>query len=183
MTLRSASTKASEPQAGKIILVVASSQTNRQAACAATHAALPEGAVGKLQPERVIHATLVLAGSADDPRTVPVAKETAGLIRLPPFDLVFDTLTGFGGAKGVLALTCSTIPPEWAQLRKQLTQVPRRLGIPVEGGATPHLTMGYGFNALPAARLPEPVVWTVDGFRLIHSMDGEHRDLAEWPLR
>ncbi|CAN5134903.1 hypothetical protein BH09PSE1_BH09PSE1_16330 [soil metagenome] len=169
----------------EIIFVAGSTEAGRRAACEAVRRVFPEGVPGKAQLERVVHATLVLAGSADDPRTVPVATETAALIRLPRFELVFDTLTVFGGPKGVLALTCSAVPPEWSALRKQLSQAPRRLRRPIEGGAAPHLTVGYTVAPMAPIRLAEAVVWVVDEFVLVRSLYGqsEHRELGRWSLQ
>ena len=168
-----------------IIFMIKADEAGREAACAAARAGLPADVSGRFRPENVIHASLVLAGPANDPRVEPGAREIAGLVRAARFELVFDTLVGFGGPKGVLALTCSAIPPQWAPLRNQVSQAPRRLGRRVEGGATPHLTVGYGFAATAPMRLSAPVVWTVDEFLLVRSFKGEarHEDLARWGLQ
>lgn len=168
-----------------IIFMVKADEAGREAACAAARAGLPADVSGRFRPENVIHASLVLAGPADDPRVEPGAREIAGLVRAARFDLVFDTLVGFGGPKGVLALTCSTSPPQWAPLRNQLSQAPRRLRRPIEGGATPHLTVGYGFAQTEARPLSTPVVWAVDDFLLVRSFKGlaKHEDLARWGLQ
>lgn len=177
----------SEPgsAADNIVFMAKADEAGRLAACEAARGACVARATGTLQPENTIHASLVLAGPADDPRVEPAAREIAALVRSVRFDLVFDTLSTFAGAKGVLALTCSAIPPEWAPLRKQLSQAPRRLGRPIEGGATPHLTVGYGFAAAQPVRLSEPVVWSVDEFLLVRSLRGQamHEDLGRWKLQ
>lgn len=167
-----------------IIFMAKADEAGRRAVCDLARASADQGA-GRFQPENVIHASLVLAGPADDPRVEPAAREIAALVRSPRFMLEFDTLTAFGGPKGVLALTCSAVPSEWTALRKQLSQAPRRLRRPVEGGATPHLTVGYGFAAAAPVTLAEPVVWAVDEFLLVRSLKGQtkHQELGLWGLQ
>ncbi|CAN5116558.1 hypothetical protein BH10PSE2_BH10PSE2_22930 [soil metagenome] len=172
-------------QPDKIFFAVKAAEAGRRRACEAARATLPVSVPANFQRERVIHATIVLAGLSDDSRVTPTALEMAALVRAARFTLVFDTLVGFGGPKGVLALTCSTEPPEWAILRTQLSQIPRRLKTAIVGGTTPHLTLAYGCPPTVPIPLAEPVAWSADEFLLIRSLHGkaEHEELGCWALR
>ena len=119
---------------------------------------------------------------------VSAAKEAAGAVTTPPFELMFDRVLSFGngprnrplvlcGGDGVAALR---------SLQQALVAAMRDVGLrlPAAPVYTPHLTLLYDDRGV-AEEAIEPIVWTVREFVLVHSLVGEtlHVPLARWPLR
>lgn len=140
-----------------------------------------------LQSAASIHATLILASSPTSPRAVTVARQLAPFVRSAAFDLTFDRLEWFASRPsapdGIAAFSTSQPPPEWRALRDQLSQIPRRLGQPLNGGLRPHLTLAYRCSPFEPRGLANPIVWRISGFQLVHSRPGRgHVELDRWDL-
>lgn len=171
----------------KIIFVADLSLAVRSAALDIARAKAPQLAAWDFESIDVIHATIVMAG-LNNPETVSVARQVAGLVRLPPIDVALATLMVFAGPKRILGLNCASAPSGWKALRDQLGDVPRRLThrrTPKVGGQSPHLSLAYGAPAdFAVVRLLEPLSFRIDAFKLIHSVHGQgrHVELGRWSL-
>ncbi len=140
-----------------------------------------------IRPTRY-HATLHFLG--DHPMLrgdiVDAAVSAAGRVKCAPFDVVFDTASGFHGREPPCVLRCSQVPEAmqalWDELRHALLLA--GLGAHLSRNFTPHVTFAYSRGALPQAAPIDPIVWQVDGFALLHSVvgGGEYRTLDTWRL-
>lgn len=115
-----------------------------------------------------------------------VAAAVAGL-SVPRFDVTFDRVVSFNSGRGkrALVMQAQKAQPALEQLHRALADALRRNGIcrDVRSYFTPHVTLLYDGKVVPELAV-EPITWTVTGFVLIDSLQGEgrHERLGHWPL-
>ncbi|HEY0114307.1 MAG TPA: 2'-5' RNA ligase family protein [Allosphingosinicella sp.] len=105
----------------------------------------------------------------------------AGELRLMPFELTLDRLTG---SETSLALCPSEKPWQLKLLQRQLRKSLVLCGIRRTGWRfNPHVTLLYR-NGAPFSQEIAPISWWVDELVLVHSQVGltRHDILGRWPL-
>jgi 2'-5' RNA ligase len=106
-------------------------------------------------------------------------------VRMPSFEVSFDRTASFRGSPGhhpFVLLGGDGLRP-LKLFRQALGAQLARNGLKhiVKPDFNPHITLLYAEREVEEQPV-EPIVWTVDGFVLIHSDHG-HTHLARWPLR
>lgn len=139
-----------------------------------------------LRPDR-LHITLHVLGEYDErpDDVIAIAKRVGDLVKVAPFDVVFDRAMTFNTASNpyVLRVSQSTDPyirDFWLKLGMEIANVrPFR-----EPSFTPHMTLSYKGN-VTAEHPIEPIRWTAREFVLINSHIGKtyHEHVGRWPLR
>jgi 2'-5' RNA ligase len=140
-----------------------------------------------IDPSRY-HMTLQFLGNHAELRQDLVDRAIAAAmkVQLPAFEVSLDRIASFHGRKppGVLRIADGTAPVHalWQALHRELVDV--GLGVRLEQGFTPHITLFYSDGAIPEPAAIEPIAWTVREFVLVHSVVGrkDYRILAGWML-
>ena len=135
------------------------------------------------------HITLYYLGAhAGMPQgVVAKASETAASIRMPPFEVSFDSVVSFSDKSGTrpLVLCSSKNLAALNAFQQALSTAIRKAGLHhwTQPRFTPHVTLLYDTRRVPEQAV-EPISWTVDEFVLVHSLIGRsrHETLARWPL-
>lgn len=137
---------------------------------------------GRRVRDESIHLTLLFLGNvaADAAARVQAA---AAAVRLAPFDLVLDRVGGFFRAR-VLWIGPSQVPPELAELRRQLEAAATRAALPFDPKPlVPHLTCYRDVRkTLDPVPIP-PLRWPVRSFALVESVGGQYHVVSQWPLQ
>jgi 2'-5' RNA ligase len=139
---------------------------------------------GKLIAADRLHVSLFsLTGLSS--HQIGAACEAAADFQIAPFEVSFDRTVSFRGGPGNRPFVL--IGEEGLRRLQSFRQMLaaaltrrglRRLAIP---NYTPHVTLLYDARSVDEYPV-EPVVWTVAGFVLVHSLKG-HQHLARWCLR
>lgn len=137
---------------------------------------------GRRVRDESIHLTLLFLGNvaADAAARLQAA---AAAVRLAPFDLVLDRVGGFFRAR-VLWIGPSQVPPELAELRRQLEAAATRAALPFDPKPlVPHLTCYRDVRkTLDPVPIP-PLRWPVRSFALVESVGGQYHVVSQWPLQ
>ena len=145
--------------------------------------------LGQPVPPKRMHVTLAPIGIfmrlPED--IVFTALQIGGSISMAPFQTAFNRFVSFEhGEQCSLVLCCDEGNAELTALYQHLgsaigdtgwtLNLPRRF--------TPHMTQLRGSSFARETPLCNPLMWTVEEFVLIHSLDGLglHRYLGRWPL-
>ena len=147
------------------------------------------GLRGSPIPAERLHVTLHHLG--DHPELpeplVAAAGEAAAQVRAASFDVRFDRIGSFAGrsrSRPCILRAAEGANAPLLDLQRLLGErlVAAGLGRHVERRFTPHVTLFYAAGIETQA--VEPVVWTVRGFALVHSLlgRGQHRIVRAWPL-
>lgn len=140
---------------------------------------------GRPVPPPNIHLTLRFVGSVPARRTDCLG-EAAARIRVPPFELIFDTL-GYWPRPKVLWSAPSQPPAALEQLVQQLEAVCQGCGLaPEPRDFAPHLTLLRKARRAPPVTAMPPLSWPVERFVLARSdtrpEGAVYSVLQEWPL-
>ena len=134
------------------------------------------------------HLTLQFLGDFETAdATIAQAAQAAESVRFPPIDLVLDRVATFGGRfRAPCVLRCRHQTDTVAHALWQL-QGDALLIAGLAGDARrykPHVTIGYGDQALAQPIAIEPIVWRAEEFVLIDSPVGHarHEVIGRWPL-
>jgi 2'-5' RNA ligase len=113
---------------------------------------------------------------------VEAAMQVAAGLVLPSFEIVFSHVMRFRGNEALVLLEHKGVTP-LTVFRDALGEALVQAELPVDFGATPHMTLAYGSDEVSEA-LVDPIRWVVQDFVLVHSLigQGEHRHLGRWPL-
>lgn len=157
------------------------------AAAVGEAARLRHGFDGKVMARNRMHVTLLLPGRAERLR-VPyeVALERAAAsVRLEPFDVRFDRARGFPTGPD---RSCFVLEPD-AETTAHLRALHESLrhALHAEGGIAPlrsgplqpHMTLLYRTHTCPPPEPIDPIVWRVERFVLIRSLQGQGRHIVE----
>jgi 2'-5' RNA ligase len=135
-----------------------------------------------------LHVTLFfLSEDESDARDyiIRMTHEAARNVRMPSFEVSFDRIASFRGRPGhhPFVLLGGDGLRRLKLFRQALGAQLARNGLKhlVKRDFNPHVTLLYTEREVEEQPI-EPIIWTVDGFVLIHSMNG-HTHLARWPLR
>lgn len=136
-------------------------------------------------PQANIHLTLRFVGSVPV-STADCLYEAAAKIRVPPFELVFDTL-GYWPRPKVLWSAPSRPPAALGQLAQQLEDACQGCGLEPEGrDFAPHLTLLRKARRAPSSTTIPPLAWPVERFVLARSdtlpEGAVYTVLQAWPL-
>jgi 2'-5' RNA ligase len=139
---------------------------------------------GKLiAPDRLHISLFSLTGLAD--HQIYAACEAATDFRTEPFEVSFDRTTSFRGGSGnrPFVLIGEDGLRRLQSFRQMLAAALTRRGLrrPANTNFAPHVTLLYDARSVDEYPV-EPVVWTVAGFVLVHSLKG-HKHLGRWCLR
>lgn len=138
-----------------------------------------------VEPSRY-HATLHFLGDHAALRDDLVAAIRAAVdaVSMAPFVWTLDQAGSFRGHEPPLILLGTATPEPLQQLwqRLQRALVLAGLGKSLERRFTPHVTLAYARDALPATAIA-PIEWHIDGFALLHSVLGQgdgYEVLGRW---
>ncbi|MFC5741754.1 RNA 2',3'-cyclic phosphodiesterase [Dyella tabacisoli] len=126
------------------------------------------------------HATLHFLGDHPSLRMdlVNAAKAAADKVRSPSFEWRLDQASGFRGRQPPCVVGGSMTPAPmqqlWQDLRHALTLAGQ--GRHMERSFTPHITLAYSHGTVLGTTAIEPIVWSVAGFELVHSIVGQAGD-------
>lgn len=140
-----------------------------------------------VRPER-FHATLNFLGDypAVPDEVLETALAVAQRVQAEPFTWTLDYAASFRGHEPPCILRGTQVPEAlpalWRDLHARLGHAGLRLR--TDHPFTPHVTLGYGRQALPGATPVAPIVWRVDRFVLIHNVvgKGNYQVLGSWTL-
>lgn len=121
------------------------------------------------------------------------ALDVGEAVRRPGFDVVFDTMQTFAGARPrtggraqyPTVLSCSNGARDLLGLYGDIGREMQRRGLRAgRPSSVPHLTIWYGPERVPERQLRRPYRWAVRSFWLVHTVPGIRRPdyLAEWTL-
>lgn len=119
---------------------------------------------------------------------VEAARGAAAGLEAPVFDVSFDHVESFSGAKRhrPLVLRGEHGLAALMSFQQALGTAMKKSGLGrwAEDRFTPHVTLLYDDLRIPRQAV-EPVSWTVRELVLVHSLIGRHKHLylARWPLR
>jgi 2'-5' RNA ligase len=147
------------------------------------------GLTASVRSEDVLHLSLVAVGRYDGEvpeDDVARARQAAGAVKLPPFRIVFDRITGWkGGRNPPVVLLTGEGAEGIADLCEAIAAALQDASIRPVGwsAANPHLTLAYAPERGPEQPI-EPIAWTVRDFVLIKNWygRGQHEHLGRWPL-
>ena len=137
---------------------------------------------GRRVRDESIHLTLLFLGA------VPTEAESrlraaAAAVRVAPFDLVLDRVGSFFRAR-VLWVGPSQVPPQLAELRRQIEAAATQAALPFDlKPLVPHLTC---YRDVRKALDPAPIAplrWAVRHFALVESAGGQYHVVSQWPLQ
>ena len=139
----------------------------------------------RLKPEQ-IHLTLRFIGPVKED-VATCLQEAASRIRLPAFELMFDTL-GYWPRPRVVWSMPSRVPSALTELVATLERLCVGCGLPSETRAySPHLTLLRNVRRRPPETSMPPLHWPVDAFALIRSETlpegAVYTELQRWPLQ
>lgn len=140
-----------------------------------------------VRPER-FHATLNFLGDfpAIPDEWVEKVKAVADRTRATSFAWTLDYAASFRGREPPCVLRSSQVPEPLSALWRTMQVALAETGLHVrsERQYTPHITLAYGRQELPAATPITPIVWQVDRFALIHNVvgKGNYQVLGSWKL-
>ena len=144
------------------------------AALAALGQGMAERAGGRAVPPEKIHLTLAFLGEVAEDRVAGV-RSAAAAMRWRPFDLVFDTVGWFRGAR-VGWTGCSAVAPELSRLQSALTESLRDLGFVLdERPYTPHVTLVRKIGHPVTRAGTAPIRWRAGEIALVWSRTGTGR--------
>lgn len=136
-----------------------------------------------IAPDRLHVSLFSLTGLAD--RQICAACEAATDFRTEPFEVSFDRTASFLGGAGnhPFVLVGEEGLSRLQSFRQMLAAALTRRGLrrPANTNFTPHVTLLYDARSVDEYPV-EPVVWTVAGFVLVHSLKG-HKHLERWCLQ
>lgn len=148
-------------------------------------------AANKMQSNPILrehlHITLFHLGdwAALPEEIVRIAREAAGLVKTPPFEIALTRSESFRNRTGIFPFVLTGDKQEWGGLHTALATALKKSGL---GGATkgdfePHITLAYDPVRAKSAPIA-PIKWTVRDFVLVHSELGKttHHHLGRWPL-
>ena len=127
-----------------------------------------------------------LGGFAEEP---PLALTDAAIVIaiaaslvLPSFEIVFERVMRFKGNRAVVLLERAGVTP-LTVFRDALDQALIRARVPTNLVSTPHMTLGYGGDAV-LETLAEPIRWQAVDFVLVDSHVHRHLHVhrGRWPL-
>lgn len=139
-------------------------------------------------PANRLHVTLLDLGAyASTPRgLLASACEAATKVKLPPFEVGFDRVTGFKNSRNnPLVLRATTgANAELTEFQLALHMELAKAGLKARLISVPHVTLMYD-RVLHAEQRIEPVQWTAQEFLLIESLQGFHihNIVGTWPLK
>jgi RNA 2',3'-cyclic 3'-phosphodiesterase len=143
------------------------------------------GFSGKLIAPDRLHVSLFFLGRLQQ-GTECAAREAAGEIRMPPFQVSFDRTASFRGRQGSrpFVLVGGHGVGQLKSFRQGLGAGLAREGLRRLAGANfePHVTLLYDARGVDEYPLAEPISWTINGIVLVQSRSG-HTHLAKWRLR
>jgi 2'-5' RNA ligase len=134
-----------------------------------------------------LHVTLFHLGDWQElPDTiVDLAKDAAGHVKVPSFDVAFGRAESFRNRTGIYPFVLTGDATQWRTLHDALGAALKHAGL---GGATqgefePHVTLVYDKQRVKPSPV-EPVAWRVGNFVLVHSVLGrtQHIHLGRWVL-
>ncbi|MDF3072774.1 MAG: hypothetical protein K0S54_441 [Alphaproteobacteria bacterium] len=141
-------------------------------------------------PIRIPHVTLYGLGEHDGiPHEVIAAvRHVAAAIKAKPFDAVFDGVQPFNGPGQPLVLRCGKGLYGFVALQNAIGNALAGAGADrplFDSRFVPHLTLFYGGSSVPETVLDEPIVWRVEEFSLILSLQGRkhYEPYGQWPLQ
>ena len=141
-----------------------------------------------LAPER-FHVTLQFLGdhAGLPPDMVTSARGAAATVRMPAFDVSFDSVMSFHRpGKRPFVMRGGAQLAALAGLQQALGASMRDAGLGrwVQPHFTPHLTLLYDTHPVERQAV-EPISWTAREFVLMHSLIGKktHLPLGRWPLQ
>jgi len=143
------------------------------------------GFSGKLIAPDRLHVSLFFLGGLR-PDMECAALETAGEVRVPPFEVSFDRTASFRGRpeSRPFVLIGGDGVGQLKSFRKGLGAGLAREGFRRLANASfePHVTLLYDARRVEEYPLAEPIAWTINEIVLIRSQNG-HAHLAKWRLR
>ncbi len=138
---------------------------------------------GRPVPQANLHLTLAFLGDVPDDRT-DIARQVAGRIRAPAFELTLDRIGSFPRAAVGWAAP-SRMPESLVRLQASLDDALRAAGFALEDRPfAPHLTLARRLaRPVPAASIDQ-VTWPARRFALVRSArdKGAYADVADWEL-
>lgn len=153
---------------------------------------LQHGLRGTLhRPER-LHLTLAAIADfhpgAVNRLPIDASLAAAAGVSCPALPLVFDQAGSFQNRgrpdNNAFVLRCDAASDDAvARMQQALLQPLRRLKLHPQPSSTPHMTLLYDSQVVPAHPI-EPLRWVADRFALIlsHQGLGHHQWLGQWPL-
>ena len=129
------------------------------------------GTGGKPTPPENLHMTLHFLGHTPDELIAPLIERVAAL-PLDPFELTLDQY-GYWQRARTLWLGIREMPPELADLARDLGRISHELGLPRQRRAfIPHMTLARKVNRLTPKDPPPAMHWPVNEFSLVESVLG-----------
>ena len=136
---------------------------------------------GRATPAEKIHLTLAFLGEVAAERSAEVAA-AGGALRVRPFELAFDILGWFRGAR-VAWIGCSQPAVELLHLQAALAADLRDRGFVLDDRPfAPHVTLARKIRrSVPRTSIP-PIAWPVREVALVQSGEGTGRytTIARW---
>jgi RNA 2',3'-cyclic 3'-phosphodiesterase len=147
---------------------------------------LQNGLTGKPIPADRKHVTLIVLGGHHGvvlQEAVDAASEVASALKVPGFEVVFDSALSFRGS-GAFVLRGAESNAPMDAFHQALTHALTQAGLRARPIHTAHMTLAYDVRRI-AEQLIEPVRWIAEDFVLIHSLVGQgvHRHLGRWRLQ
>jgi 2'-5' RNA ligase len=120
-------------------------------------------------------------------KKIEAACSAAAAIVTPPFDISFDCVKSLGEAdRRAVVLYGGGDGDALTEFRRTLGEMLVTAGLlrGAQSSFLPHVTLLYDEKDVDFQAV-EPIVWTVNDFVLIHSLQGQSRyiELGRWPLR
>jgi 2'-5' RNA ligase len=143
---------------------------------------------GSLKTNRLHVSLYGLGDYAGGPHgMIATAIEAAATIVAPPFDVAFDRVMSFRGARKRPLVLCGGDGLGALMAFQQTLKVAMAkagLGRGARSRFTPHMTLAYDDGDVHELAV-ETIGWTVHELVLVHSLRGQGRyvPLARWPLR
>jgi 2'-5' RNA ligase len=150
----------------------------RAALASRIHALRAQGG-GRPVPDDKLHLTLLFHGRVR-PQLVPVLRDMASRISVPPDTLVLDRVD-YWRRNQLVCLEATRCPPALSALVDQLVQGSRNLSLPIEERPyVPHITLLRRASRRVELHDFAPVSWSITEFVLVHSVAG--RDAATYDV-
>ncbi|TCK43285.1 2'-5' RNA ligase [Paraburkholderia sp. BL8N3] len=130
-----------------------------------------------------LHHLGAYAGVPED--VVAMARDAAGRVAMPPFDVAFDRAGSFSGRRGkrpfVLKASAGMVPLIALQEMLGAAMATAGFVLKAQSRFTPHVTLLYDERHFPEETV-ETIGWTVSEFVLVRSLLGrsEYVPLARW---
>jgi 2'-5' RNA ligase len=140
-----------------------------------------------VRPER-FHATLNFLGdfSVVPDEVLAKAMAAADGVHSVPFNWTLDYVASFRGREPPCVLRGAEVPQALLALWRSMHAALQGTGLHLrsERQFTPHVTLAYARQALPAATPVTPVVWQARRFALVRSLvgQGSYQTVGSWAL-